>query len=154
MSKDPIVPPGFIAAIHEMQGSCEADGDPIPPVFYEMAGKIVSFDLEQGTLKAIFPIQPRYQNPNGAMQGGMVAAAIDNAFGPLSSLVAPASATMKMEIRYKKPVLAAYEHIIVEAKLDKKTGPFLKLSATVKNNEGEILTTANTVHMILPVSEP
>ena len=153
MNKEPIVPPGFIAAIHEMQGTSEVDGDPIPPIFYEMAGKIVSFDLEQGTLAAAFPIQARFQNPNGAMQGGMVAAAIDNAFGPLSSLVAPLSATMKMEIRYKKPVLTAYEYIIVEAKLDKKTGPFLKLSATVKSNDGELLTTANTVHMVLPDSE-
>lgn len=153
MNKDPIVPPGFIDAVHQMQGTSEVDGDPIPPVFHEMGGEIVSFDLEQGTLVAEFPIQTRYQNPNGSMQGGMVAAAIDNAFGPLSSLVAPASATMKMEIRYKKPVMAEHDHIIVEAKLDKKTGPFLKLSATVKNNEGEILTTANTVHMILPVSK-
>jgi acyl-coenzyme A thioesterase PaaI-like protein len=152
MNKEPIVPPGFIAAIHKMQGTSEADGDPIPPVFYEMEGKIISFDVQGGTLAATFPIQARYQNPNGAMQGGMVAAAIDNAFGPLSSLVAPLSATMKMEIRYKKPVRGAYGYIIVEAQLDKKTGPFLKLSATVKNKEGELLTTANTVHMILPVS--
>ena len=153
MNKVPIVPPGFINAVLQMQGTSEVDGHPIPPVFHEMEGEIIDFDLEEGTLKAKFPIQTRYQNPHGSMQGGMIAAAIDNAFGPLSSLVAPTSATIKMEIRYKKPVLAAHDHIIVEAKLDKKTGPFLKLSATVKNNEGELLTTANAVHMILPVSK-
>ena len=64
-----------------------------PPVFIEMQGEIIAFNLEKQTLEARYPVQKRYQNPYRAMQGGMIGAAVDNTLGPLSLLVAPPNVT-------------------------------------------------------------
>ena len=66
-----------------------------PPVFTSMQGEFVDFDLEEGILVTRFPVRQDYLNPYGAMQGGMVAAAVDNTLGPLSMLVAPPNVTRK-----------------------------------------------------------
>ncbi len=55
-----------------------------PPVFEIMQGEFLSYDLEQTILIVRFPVLENWLNPYGIMQGGMLAAAIDNTIGPLS----------------------------------------------------------------------
>jgi acyl-coenzyme A thioesterase PaaI-like protein len=53
-----------------------------------MRAKVVGY-VEGESMTVRFPFDVRFTNPMGVMQGGMIAAAIDNALGPLSYLVAP-----------------------------------------------------------------
>lgn len=123
---------------------------PVPPVFKEMNGQIIAYDLDAGSLTCQFPVETRYQNPYGTMQGGMIAAAIDNTLGPLSVLVAPPNVTRHMEIRYKRPITAEHQYITVTATFQSREDPYLILIAQVRTDSGELAATAKARHYILP----
>jgi acyl-coenzyme A thioesterase PaaI-like protein len=93
-----------------------------PPIFVEMRGEFINLDLEGGSLTARFPNLETYRNPYGSMQGGMVAAAVDNTLGPLSVAVAPVNVTRTLEMKYSQPVDPGMAYILVEARLVKREG--------------------------------
>lgn len=123
---------------------------PVPPVFKEMNGQILDYDLTVGTLTCQFPVEERYQNPYRTMQGGMIAAAIDNTIGPLSTLVAPPNVTRQLEIRYKHPITAEHHTITITAVLNARTDSYLYFNAQVRTDTGELAATAKARHYILP----
>jgi acyl-coenzyme A thioesterase PaaI-like protein len=57
-----------------------------PPVFTTMQGEFIALDLDHQSLTTRFPVDERYLNPYGLLQGGIIAAAVDNTFGPLSAI--------------------------------------------------------------------
>jgi uncharacterized protein (TIGR00369 family) len=120
-----------------------------PPVFSDMGAEVVSFDEEGKALTIRFPVLERFQNPLGLMQGGVIVAAIDNTFGPLSYLVAPPSVTTQLNTTFIQSVPPDTAHIEVTARVDEHTRRFLYLSAKVNNPAGEILAIAQASFMIL-----
>lgn len=124
-----------------------------PPVFTAMQGEFLEFTEEAGILSARFPILKEYLNPYGTMQGGMIAAAIDNTIGPLSMLVAPPNVTRHMELKYSQPVTPELVHVIVEAKFLGQEGRQLKFTAKVYNPDGKILAIATAIHWIIASSQ-
>lgn len=120
-----------------------------PPIWREMQGEVVAFSAEAGRLTARFPLQARYQNPMGYMQGGMIAAAIDNAIGPLSFVVAPPSVTRTLEITYLRPVLSDYAYITVEASLEEQAGEKLLFKVQVRDPQGKLLARARATHWVI-----
>jgi acyl-coenzyme A thioesterase PaaI-like protein len=87
------------------------------------------------------------------MQGGMIATAIDNAFGPLSLLIAPPNVTRHLEIKYKKPVTLYYSYIFVKAKVKEVKNPYIYLSARVESETEELFALAKAVNYILPMNK-
>jgi acyl-coenzyme A thioesterase PaaI-like protein len=120
-----------------------------PPVFVHMEGRFSGFDLDRGLLSVRFPVYERYLNPYGSMQGGMVAAAIDNTLGPLSVLVAPPNVTRHLEIKYSRPVTLEMGHIEITARLIEKRGRRLFFAAEVRDPGGKRLARARAVHWIM-----
>lgn len=119
-----------------------------PPVFSFMEGEFIEFDQEQGWLKARFPIKSDYQNPYKVMQGGMIAAAIDNTLGPLSILIAPPNVTRTLELKYSAPITLAMEHLIVFAKLEGRAERELFFKAEARSEQGKLLARAKARHWI------
>lgn len=120
-----------------------------PPVYESMHVQFISFDQEVGRFVIRVPILDEFLNPYGAMQGGMVAAAMDNALGPLSMLVAPPNVTRRMEVKYSRPVTKELEYFIVEATLQGRDGNRLSFRAEAWNASGELLARAKAVHWIV-----
>ena len=120
-----------------------------PPAFDHMEGEIVKFDQEDSLLTVRFPILQKYLNPFGNMQGGMIAAAVDNAVGPLSMLIAPPNFTRNLEMKYKKTINSDLGHITVIAKFVQQRKRFLYFEATVLDNLGDELATAKAVNWII-----
>jgi uncharacterized protein (TIGR00369 family) len=120
-----------------------------PPAFTTMRGKFVAYDKEAGTLEASFPVLEEFLNPYGAMQGGVVAAAVDNTLGPLSMLHAPPNVTRRLHMKYSRPVTPDLEHITVRAKLQERKGRWLTFSAEVRDPQGALLARARAVHWIV-----
>ncbi len=120
-----------------------------PPIWHDMQGEMVAFSAEAGRLTARFPLQARYQNPMGYMQGGMIAAAIDNTIGPLSFVVAPPSVTRTMEITYLRPVLPDYAYITVDASLEAQEGEKLLFKAQVRDPQGKLLARGRATHWVI-----
>jgi uncharacterized protein (TIGR00369 family) len=78
----------------------------LPPHCFAMAdGRIL--DWQPGiSLKASFPVRESYENPAGVMQGGFIAAMVDNTFGPFSFLEAKKpTSTLEMNFTYVRPVV-------------------------------------------------
>ena len=120
-----------------------------PPVFEMMKGEVVDFSETQGFLKVKFPILKIYLNPFGNVQGGIIAAAIDNTFGPLSMLVAPLNYSHQLEITYKKPIESNLKYFIVIANFIERSKRRLYFKAKVLNSSEVELATAKSIHWIL-----
>ena len=120
-----------------------------PPVFESMKGELIDIDLDVGTLTTRFPVLESYQNPYRSMQGGMVAAAVDNTLGPLSMLVAPPNVTRRLEMKYSRPIMMDLEFITVKGQHIGGEGRNLVLKAEVRGPEGQLLARARASHWIL-----
>lgn len=120
-----------------------------PPVFTAMGAEFLKIDTDKVMVEVKFPVPESSLNPFGSMQGGMIAAAVDNAIGPLSMIVGPVNVTRNMELKYKKPVRGDYEYIIVRATLTEKKNRRLFISAEVLDPEGNILVKAKAVNWIV-----
>ena len=84
-----------------------------------------------------FPVLPQWQNPLGYMQGGFIAAALDNTLGPFSYLVAPPSVTAQLNVSYLRPVPPTETAIVCTAWLIARTGKTLYLSAEAVGSDGK-----------------
>jgi acyl-coenzyme A thioesterase PaaI-like protein len=124
-----------------------------PPVFIAMQGEFIDFDLDAGTLTAQFPVLESYLNPYGKMQGGMVAAVVDNTLGPLSVLIAPPNVTRQLEMTYSRPVTLEMGTILVNAKLIERNDRWINFRADVRTREGLRLARAKAAHWILDESK-
>lgn len=141
--------PEMMAILRERLGDrIEAYAFP-PPVFVAMEGQLVAFELEAGTLTARFPVRRSYLNPYGTMQGGMIAAAVDNTLGPLSVLVAPPNVTRRLEMTYGRPITPEMGHIDVTAQLLARQERWLHFRAEVRGPAGQRLARTKAAHWIL-----
>ena len=120
-----------------------------PPIFAAMQGEFVELDLEAGFLTTQFPVLESYLNPYGTMQGGMVAAAVDNTLGPLSVLVAPPNVTRHLEMTYSRPVTLDMGYIVVDARFRERRDRWLFFGAAVRSREGLRLARSKAVHWII-----
>lgn len=120
-----------------------------PPVFLSMGAEFLNIDPETSTMIVKFPVPENTLNPFGSMQGGMIAAAIDNTVGPLSMITGPINVTRDMTLKYKKPVKGEFDFITVKAKFTEKRGKRLFFSAEVLDPEGELLVSAKLMNWIL-----
>ena len=136
-------------AIKERLGARQEDYIIPPPVFEAMRGEFLTYDVQAGVLETRFPVLQEYLNPYGAMQGGMVAAAVDNTLGPLSMLVAPPNVTRRLQMKYSRAVTPDLEYITVKGKLLERKGRWLAFSAEVRDQEGLLLARAQASHWIV-----
>jgi acyl-coenzyme A thioesterase PaaI-like protein len=120
-----------------------------PPVYLTMQAEVLEIDVESGRLKVKFPVLEAYLNPYGSMQGGMVGAAIDNALGPLSMLVAPPNVTRRMELKFSRPVTMDLIEFIVDARFIDQEGRTLRFTADARDLDGALLARASATHWII-----
>ena len=120
-----------------------------PPVFDALKGEVIGYDIDSETLKNRFPILPEHLNPYGNMQGGIIAAVIDNTIGPLSLLVAPPNFTRHMEVKYSKVVSPDLGYIYVKARFIEQKRRQLFFEAVVESSLGEKLASAKSTHWVI-----
>lgn len=121
-----------------------------PPVFVAMRGEMVSVDLKNNLFLCRFPVLKEQLNPYGAMQGGIISAAIDNTIGPLSMTVAPPSVTRKLDIKYLNAIDSNVDFIYVTAKYIRQKKRFLYFEATVQNSDESIkYASAHSTHWVV-----
>lgn len=120
-----------------------------PPVFERMQGEFIDFDEQACTLSARFPVLAEFLNPYGLLQGGMLAAAVDNTIGPLSFLIAPPNLTRRLEMKYSRPASVEMGTITVMARLTDRADRRLSFSAEVRSPQGELLARARAEHWIM-----
>ncbi len=125
----------------------------LPPSFTVMQGEFLEFDPEARRMRVRFPVLENWLNPYGAMQGGFVAAAIDNVIGPLGVLLAPPNVTRTLELKYSRPITVEMGFFIVTARLVERADPWLVFKVEVHDLPGNRLVRATCKQWILPPSE-
>ncbi len=120
-----------------------------PPVFDTMQGEVIDYNMEKETLTCRFPVLPEHLNPYGYMQGGIIAAVVDNTIGPLSLLVSPPNFTRHMEMKYGKVISPDMGFIYVKARFVEKKKRMLYFEAVVENAEGTKLASAKSIHWVI-----
>ncbi len=140
----------FVALLKERYGEGIGAYRIPPPILEHMRGEIVAFDEEKGTLTARFPVLESYLNPYGAVQGGMIAAAVDNTLGPLSMLMAPPNVTRHLEMTYSRPVTMDMEYLVVRGRLVGRDDRVLRFAADVSTRDGLRVARARATHWITP----
>jgi acyl-coenzyme A thioesterase PaaI-like protein len=138
-----------MAILRERLGDRVEDFVVPPPVFTGMGGEFLELNLDDGILAARFPVREWYLNPYRTVQGGMIAAAIDNTLGPLSMLVAPPNVTRRLEVIYSRPVTLDMGAIIVRARLIERNDRWLFFRADVLSPEGRRLVRSKAAHWIV-----
>ena len=144
-----MLPSSLLEIVRQRLGERVDDYMIPPPVFQEMQGEFVGFDIQAGTLTTRFPVLEKYRNPYGAMQGGMLAAAVDNTIGPLSLLVAPPSVTRRLEMKYSRPATPEVGYITIQGTFVGRQERRLKFRAEVRDPLGEVLAKAQAIHWIV-----
>ena len=126
------------------------DSFEFPPAVYKMMqGEILNFDADKGIFANRFPVLREQLNPFGNMQGGMIAAVIDNTVGPLSILVAPASFTRYMDLKYRKAIPLDVDFIYVTARFVEQKKRQIFFTTTVCSEEGEEFASAKSTHWMI-----
>jgi len=121
-----------------------------PPSFEIMQCEIIDFNEVEKSLITKLPVLKQWQNPYGTMQGGMIDAAIDNAVGPLSMLVASANMTRTIETKLIKAITMEVGFIYVKAKLVEQKKRRLTFEVEVVDEGGMVFATSRVVNFILP----
>lgn len=119
-----------------------------PPCLIEMEGEPVDFE-DGASLTMRFPVLERWQNPLGYMQGGFIAAALDNTLGPFSYLIAPPSVTSQFNISYLRPVAPGSAHLVCIARLVERTAKTLYLSGEARTDDGKTAARCQAVCQLL-----
>jgi uncharacterized protein (TIGR00369 family) len=121
-----------------------------PPSFLDMNGEILEY-VKNKSITVSFPVQTKQTNPMGFMQGGYIAAAFDNAFGPLSYLVAKKpTTTIDMNIQYIRGV-EDHQTIHVTASILARGNSTIHMVGEMKTEKGKLLATASTNLLILRI---
>lgn len=129
------------------RASEEIERLPKPPCLIEMMGEILEYQPGENRLICTFPVQDKYANPMQTMQGGFIAAAFDNVFGPLSLLAGgKPSTTVSMQLTYHRPVLMG-DKLIIAARAVKKGKRTLYMEAEGFNSQGDLVASANSTWM-------
>jgi acyl-coenzyme A thioesterase PaaI-like protein len=109
-----------------------------PPCLTAMQAEPIEW-IDGESLTVRFPVLPQWNNPLGYMQGGFIAAALDNTLGPFSYLIAPPSVTSRMAIEYLRPVTPALAWIDCRARLQQRTTRNLYLTGEVVGADGKVV---------------
>ena len=120
-----------------------------PPSFTIMQCEIIVFDKEEATLTTKIPVLNEWLNPYSTMQGGMIIAAIDNALGPLSLLIAAKNMTRNIESKLIKAITMDVKNIYVTASLCEVKKRRLIFDVFVKDKEENLYATARVTNFIL-----
>jgi len=121
----------------------------IPACFTSMEGEILEYDEEKGELTCSFPVKAGYLNPMQGMQGGLIAGAMDNVFGPLSLLAGERpSSTVQMQLTYHRPVQLT-DKLVITAKVLKKGRKLLYMEAQAYNGEGKLMASGSSTWMFI-----
>jgi acyl-coenzyme A thioesterase PaaI-like protein len=143
------LPSSIVDTIHDRLGERLGENLIPPPAFVTMHGEFDAFDAASGVLATRFPVLEKHLNAYGSMQGGMVAAAVDNTLHLLSMLVAPPNVTRRLQMKYSRPVTPDLEYVTVKGRLLERKGRWLALSAEVRDQEGVLMARARAVHWVV-----
>ncbi len=121
----------------------------IPPnSIREFDGRFLAYESRKRLLQE-FPAQEKHANPLGNLQGGVIAALVDDTMGPLSFAAARGpTTTLNMAVNYLRAVPCPAT-VRVEARVTGRGRQILFLEAQVTDARGRLVATATSSVLVL-----
>lgn len=121
----------------------------IPPnSILEFGGRFLEYESRTRLLQE-FPAQEKHANPLGNLQGGVIAALIDDTMGPLSFAAARSpTTTLNLAVNYLRAVRCPAT-VTVEARITGRGRQILFLEAQVTDTRGRLVATATSSVLVL-----
>jgi uncharacterized protein (TIGR00369 family) len=120
-----------------------------PPAAALLGWKALS--LEPGHIRVRYTARPEFGNPQGAIQGGFLAAMLDDAMGPALFTILAAedfAPTIEMKVNFVRP--ARPGPLIAEGRVVHQTRSIAFLEGTLATEDGELVATASATACIIP----
>lgn len=109
-----------------------------------------ALDLESGRVRVQYTARQDFRNPHGAIQGGFLAAMLDDAMGPAVFTTLPAdqfAPTIEMKVNFVRP--ARPGPIVAEGRLVHKTSSIAFLEGRLMTADGDLIATATATARIM-----
>ena len=112
------------------------DDLPLPPAARLLGWRLVAVDPQAGTIEVEFDAKPDFGNPSGFIQGGFIAAMLDDTLGPAAFAMTGGgrlTTTINLHVHYVRPV--APGRVTARAKV-------VNIGASIAFMEGELFDAA------------
>lgn len=121
----------------------------LPPISTEMLkGEFIDYKT-RSELTNRYWVDSHFANPQGTVQGGILAACFDDTFGPLGVITSRKPIlTIDLNIQYIRPVQLE-ENIYIKAKVISVSKTTLFMRADALNQKGKLLAQASTNQQII-----
>ena len=109
-----------------------------------------ALSLEPGHVRVRYLARPEFTNPHGAVQGGFLAAMLDDAMGPalFTTLAADQFApTIEMKVNFLRP--ARPGPLVAEGRVVHRTRSLAFLEGSLATEDGELIATATATVRIM-----
>jgi len=123
---------------------------PPPPAAVTLGFKLLEIDPSRGTIRVQFEGKREFLNPMGVVQGGFVAAMLDDTLGPALVCTLPPghfAPTIELKVNFIKP--APLGVLIGEGRLVARGGTIAFLAGELRTAGGELVATATATARIV-----
>ncbi len=128
-------------------------GSPDNPNTLRLLGfDLQSWDEKTETIRVGFEARPEFRNPGGIIQGGMLAAMIDDAFGPL--LIIATSRTMRpltLDLNVTYISAGQVGKFVCEARIIRRGRSTAFLEGELFDDKGELIARATSTVKLVPM---
>jgi uncharacterized protein (TIGR00369 family) len=123
-----------------------------PPAAKLLGFELLAIDESQGTIRVRFTARPEFTNPIGVVQGGFLAAMLDDTLGPaLQSTLAPDQFAPTLELKVNFIHAAKPGALICEGRVVSRGGSIAFLAGELRTEDGELVATATaTARIVVP----
>jgi uncharacterized protein (TIGR00369 family) len=123
-----------------------------PNCFVSMQATFLDYESRR-SLSVEFPVLDESLNPLQTMQGGFIAAAFDNVFGPLSYLAARIPCvTLNLNTQYIRPI-ASGDRLTVRAAVISRNSQVLQMTGEAFNSRNKLIATASATATIVKIGD-
>ena len=119
------------------------DGLTLPPISRLLGWKLLVMDKEAGRIDVEFTALADFTNPSGFIQGGIVAAMLDDTLGPLVFAATGGTkmtTTIDLHLHYLRPVRPG--RVTTQGKIAKRGPRIAFLAGELFDSEGRLAATA------------
>lgn len=122
---------------------------PAPPAAKTLGWKLLAVNPEAATIEVAFEAVDAFLNPIGTVQGGFLAAMLDDTLGPaLVATLAPGyfAPTLDLQIQYHRP--ASVGTLIGRGRVTRRTRDVGFLAGELLDGQGHIVASATATALI------
>ena len=123
---------------------------PPPPAAVTLGFKLLEIDPERGEIRVQFEAKPEFLNPMGVVQGGFVAAMLDDTLGPALVCTLPPgqfAPTIELKVNFIRP--APLGVLVGEGRIVSRGGTIAFLSGELRTEQGDLIATATATARIV-----